>query len=200
MFDPVSVRAEDLAVTRGGRILFEELRFQLGAGESLALRGPNGSGKTTLLRTIAGFLRPSVGEITFDGAPEPQLAIHYLGHKSGLKAPLDLSSHVEFWANTLGQGVDDTETALERVGLAAIADLPAGALSQGQSRRLAMTRLIVAPRPIWLLDEPAAGLDTRGKALLDALIAEHLAAGGLIVAALHEPLGAPTTHSLEIAA
>lgn len=194
-----ALRVERLAIVRGERSLFRDLTFTLEPGAFAHLRGPNGAGKTSLLRAIAGFLRPSEGVIALEGAEEPALALHMLGHRDGLKSQLDVRAHTRFWAGLLGGGAD-IDGALTRVGLAAIADLPARALSQGQGRRLALTRLLVAPRPLWLLDEPAAGLDKAGRALLTDLIGTHCASGGIVIAAVHEDLGAPTqTLTLEAA-
>lgn len=187
-----SVSAHNLAISRGGRTLFSGLSFSAHPGDYLELRGANGAGKTSLLRALARFLRPSEGAISVSDVEEPALALHLLGHRDGLKSALSVAAHTRFWAGLLGGDANATDAALARVGLAAIADLPARALSQGQARRLALTRLLVAPRPVWLLDEPAAGLDANAKALLVDLIAAHCADGGVVIAALHEQLGAPT--------
>lgn len=179
----------DLALDRGGWRLFEGLSLEAPPGAHVALTGPNGAGKTSLLRAIAGFLRPSAGTIAF-GDEDRETHLHFLGHRDGLKAPLDARAHLRFWADLLGG--EAVDAVLERVGLGRVADLPARTLSAGQGRRLALARLLASPRPLWLLDEPAASLDAAGKALLERLIADHCAGGGIVVAAVHEPLGAPT--------
>ncbi len=184
----VSLDVEALSLVRGGRTLFERLTFTASPGSLTEIRGPNGSGKTSLLRGIAGLLRPAAGQIALRGAEDAQLAIHLLGHRDGLKGALNVRAHARYWAGLLGAGAD-VEAALARVGLAPIADLPARVLSQGQARRLALARLLAAPRPVWLLDEPAAGLDAAGKAMLADVINAHLRGGGVAIAALHEPLG-----------
>ncbi len=185
------VTVERLAIDRGGWRLFDNLSFTAGSGEQVALTGPNGAGKTSLLRAIAGFLRPSAGKITLaDGAEDPAARIHFLGHRDGLKATLDARAHVRYWAALLGGAA--TDDVIATVGLGRVADLPARTFSAGQSRRLALARLLVAPRPVWLLDEPAAALDADGKALLNRLIDAHRAGGGIVIAAIHEPLGAPS--------
>jgi heme exporter protein A len=189
----MSLVIENLTLERGGWRLFEGLSLDAPAGSHVALTGPNGAGKTSLLRALAGFLRPTSGTIRFqDRAPEEaQPSMHVLGHRDGLKPNLDARAHVQFWGGLLGHE-GDGDKALETVGLARVADLPARMLSAGQARRLALARLLIAPRPLWLLDEPAASLDSDGKALLEGLIATHRAGGGIVVAAVHEPLGAPT--------
>jgi heme exporter protein A len=200
----VRLTLSNLAIDRGERRLIEGLSLETKAGDHIALRGPNGSGKTSLLRALAGLLRPAGGAITLSLSGEEIDPgdrggfVHLLGHRDGLKGPLDALSHVRFWQRLLGGSAGDCRTALTRVGLEKVADLPARALSAGQSRRLALARLIAAPRPIWLLDEPAAALDTAGKALLDELITAHCAAGGITFAATHEPLGASATQILDL--
>lgn len=183
------VDVESLAIERGELRLFENLSFAAAPGVHVALIGANGTGKTSLLRALAGFLAPSAGHIRFD-AEEPATQTHFLGHRDGLKGALEVREHVVFWRDLFG-GAGDPAEALARVGLTRVADLPARALSAGQSRRLSLARLLVAERPLWLLDEPAAGLDTAGKVLLADLIAAHRAKGGVVIAAVHEPLGAP---------
>ncbi|MES1157301.1 MAG: heme ABC exporter ATP-binding protein CcmA [Alphaproteobacteria bacterium] len=195
----VGLRAEDLAIARGTRTLFSDLSFSAPPGAFIALRGPNGAGKTSLLRALAGFLRPSAGRVAFDGVEEPALALHLLGHRDGLKAPLDARAHVRFWAGLLGDDEGTIEPALVRVGLASIADLPARALSQGQARRLSLARLLAAPRAVWLLDEPSASLDTAGKTLLASLIDEHCAEGGVVIAAAHEDFERAPTQTIALA-
>lgn len=193
------LRVEGLAVSRGGRRLFADLSFAAGGGDFVELRGANGSGKTSLLRALAGFLRPSAGAIAFEPADEPGLALHYLGHQNGLKSAVSAQAHAHYWAGLLG-GSASVQDAIGRVGLAAQAELPARALSQGQARRLALSRLLLAPRPIWLLDEPAAALDAQGRTMLASLIDEHRRRGGLVVAAVHEPLGPAPSQTLTIGA
>ena len=182
----------ELGCVRGGREVFEGVNFAVAAGEALALTGRNGAGKTTLLRLIAGLLEPAAGRLELTGgAPDTSLAeqAHYLGHRDALKPALTVIENLQFWYAFLGGRNAPLATALESVGLGSLADLPAGYLSAGQRRRLALARLIAAPRPIWLLDEPTAALDTAGQQRLGELMRTHLASGGLIVAATHGPLG-----------
>ena len=187
----VSVMGEGLTLARGARVLAEALSFEAKPGAFIEVRGPNGSGKTTLLRAIAGFLRPRAGRIVIEGAEEPAEALHYVGHQNALKSSISARAHVSYWTGLLG-GADDADAALERVGLKRAADLPARVLSQGQQRRLALTRLLVAPRALWILDEPSAALDAEGRALLSDLIQNHCASGGIAVAAVHGALGPPS--------
>ena len=184
--DKPGLSVHDLAIARGGRVLFEALSFALASGGYAEIHGANGSGKTSLLRAIAGFLKPHAGRIAFEGAEEPATALHYLGHLNGLKQAPSARAHLRYWSGLFG-GAEGA--ALTRVGLETFADLPARALSQGQARRLALGRLMVAPRPIWLLDEPAAALDTNGRDMLAKLVFEHRANDGIVLAAVHEPLG-----------
>ncbi len=197
-FDAATLKVENLAVARGERVLFADLSFSAGPGDFIEIRGANGVGKTSLLRAVAGFLRPAAGRVVIEGVEEPALALHVLGHRDGLKSPLDARAHVGFWGGLLG-GAGDGMAALRQVGLEKIADLPARALSQGQGRRLALARLLVAPRPIWLLDEPAAGLDAAGKAMLAGLMDEYRSEGGMVLAAVHEPLGPSPSQTLGLA-
>lgn len=191
----VRLVADALELVRGGRTLFRDLSFKAEPGAFVEIRGPNGSGKTSLLRALAGFLRPRAGSIRFEGAEEPSLALHFLGHQNGLKGVASANAHVGYWAGLFGGGQRDV---LDRVGLARAADLPARVLSQGQARRLALARLLTAPRPVWLLDEPAAALDSNGRGMLAELIAEHCRTGGVTLAALHEPLGVPPSHTITL--
>ncbi len=196
---PLRLVAEDVSVARGGRLLFEGVGFVADAGDLVELRGANGSGKTSLLRAIAGFLRPRAGRIAFEGVEEPPLALHYLGHLNALKGAASVRSHLSHWLGLFGGGIDE-DVALERVGLTRQAKLPARVLSQGQGRRLSLARLLIAPRPIWLLDEPAAALDVEGRAMLCRLIDAHRAEGGLVVAAVHDVLGPTPSQTLQIGA
>jgi heme exporter protein A len=194
----VRLVADSLELARGGRTLFRALSFAAAPGAFLEVRGANGSGKTSLLRLIAGYLKPRAGGVRFEGAEEPALAVHFVGHLNGLKGALSAAAHVRYWADLFGG--DPAPNALELVGLARQALLPARVLSQGQARRLALARLMVARRAVWLLDEPAAGLDSEGRDMLKSLIQSHCRAGGIVLAALHEPLGLAPTHTINLGA
>ncbi|MDB5533295.1 MAG: heme exporter protein CcmA, partial [Hyphomicrobiales bacterium] len=162
--------------------------------EALVITGPNGAGKSTFLRMLAGLLPVARGRITLEGAEAdaPVAAqAHYLGHLNALKPALSVRENLVFWADMLSDGVPvvSPEAALAAFGLAHVLDVPGGYLSTGQKRRVALARLLVAHRPLWLLDEPSAGLDAGAQVQLSAVMGRHLEAGGMIVAATHVPLG-----------
>jgi heme exporter protein A len=196
--DKPAVKVEALTLARGERVLVRDLNLRAEGGDYIEVRGGNGVGKTTLLRAIAGLTKAQSGSVAVSGAAEAQEALHYVGHLNGLKPTVSARAHVRYWAGLFGAA--DDAGALERVGLAAQAELPARVLSQGQARRLALSRLLIARRPVWLLDEPAAALDAQGRALLDELIASHRGDGGLVIAAVHEPLGAAPSQTLDLGA
>lgn len=188
----VRLEACGLMIRRGYRLLFEALDLDLHSGEVLQLSGPNGAGKSTLMRVLAGFSHPDAGSIRWQGLGEDEEAatlIHYHGHREGLREALTPAENLSFAAGILGGEAIRIPAALERLGAGALADLPVQALSAGQRRRVALARLLVAPRPVWLLDEPLAALDVAGQALVGALIADHAAAGGMAIVATHQPLG-----------
>ncbi|WP_020179611.1 heme ABC exporter ATP-binding protein CcmA [Methylopila sp. M107] len=193
--------AENLIVARGGRPVLDGVSFSVGSGEALAVVGPNGAGKSTLLRTVAGLLKPVSGEVRIEGddAFEPRERMHLLGHLDAVKNGLTVARNLRFARDLLG-GTGDLDAALARVGLGGLADLPGGVLSAGQRRRLALARLIAAPRPVWLLDEPTAALDDAGQRLLAELVRDHRAKGGLVVAATHMPLGWNDAETLRLGA
>lgn len=180
---------------RGGREVFSELDFTAASGEALAVTGPNGAGKTSLLRIVAGLLTSVAGSIDLeDGERERTVAeqAHYLGHRDAMKPALSVLENLAFWRDFLGGEASNAAESLVAVGLDHAAHLPAGYLSAGQRRRLSIARLLAVRRPIWLLDEPTSALDAGGQSLFAALMRDHLARGGLIVAATHAPLGLET--------
>ena len=195
---------DSLTVARGGRIVLEAVSERVAAGEALSLTGPNGAGKTTLLRTIAGFIHPEAGRIvlTRNDDPEPVEAIgesaHWIGHLDGIKGTFTAFENARFSAMYLGGSASAVEPVLDRVGLGELTAVPARFLSAGQRRRLSLARLLLAPRPLWLLDEPTASLDRAGQEMLAALAAEHLRGGGIIVAATHMPLGFANMRELRL--
>lgn len=195
---PVHLIAENLNVIRGTRTVLDHVSFAVAGGEALLLTGPNGSGKTTLIRTISGFLTPESGSVRLEGG-DAELDLgqqcHYVGHLTGTKSSLSAAANLAFWAEYLGDRDSERSTrgrvmaALERFGLGALADIPAGFLSAGQKRRLGLARVLLAKRPVWLLDEPTVSLDAASTTLLAEIVTEHVAGGGLLVAATHLPLG-----------
>ncbi len=179
-------------------------------GEALSVVGRNGAGKSTLLRVLAGLLVPLSGSVALDppdrrepDTPTGERA-HYLGHADALKPALTPRDHLAFLADLFGPPQEDArpalapEDALDEVALSHAADLPCGYLSAGQRRRVALARLLVAARPLWLLDEPATALDAASQAVLSGLMRRHLEAGGLIVAATHGPLGLAASRELRL--
>jgi len=190
----VQLVAENLVLERGGRNVVDGLSLRLEGGAALVLTGPNGSGKSTLLRALAGYLRPRSGSVRIIGAGEDREVgevCHFVGHHDGIKTHLTAAENLAFWAAYLGGPADVSvrvEAALQRFALDALADIPAGYLSAGQKRRLALARLVAAERPLWLLDEPTVSLDTSSIDVLIAAINGHLATGGMAVIATHVPM------------
>ncbi len=195
--DKPSIRVEGLTLSRGGRVLFEGLSFAAAPGAYVEVQGSNGSGKTSLLRALAGLLKPRSGRIAFEGVEEPSLALHYVAHANALKREASVRDHLHYWAGLFG-GAASEDFVAQALDLGRVMSLPVRVLSQGQARRLALSRLIVAPRPVWLLDEPAAALDDAGKAALNELIASQRASGGIVVAAVHEALGPAPSQTLRV--
>lgn len=193
--------ASSLTSIRNGRRVFADVSFALGAGELMTLTGPNGAGKSTLLRIIAGLLHPSAGTIAIEGGTDEASIgeeAHYVGHQEGVKNALTAAENLAFWAAMLGGAGKPVVEALAVLGLDHLADVPAGYLSAGQRRRLALARLVASPRPLWLLDEPLTAIDAASAERLQALIASHLSAGGLVVAATHAPIGLEPAQTLTL--
>lgn len=185
------ITVSGLTLSRGERGLFRDLSFAVAAGEAVALTGANGAGKTSLLRAIAGFIRPDTGAVTF-GDQDPGEArarsLHLLGHLDGLKGGRTARAELTFQAEWLGAEAGGLNHAVEALALKPLLDLEVRKLSAGQRRRVALARLLAAPRPIWLLDEPLSPLDAQWRAAVGGLMQTHLDDGGCIIAAVHDPL------------
>ena len=202
-FAPLAVEAAGLACSRGGRAVFTGVSFRLERGQILAVKGPNGSGKSSLLRVLAGLLPLAAGALRFDSHSEDDAVTHYVGHADALKAALTLRETLRFWTTVYqqkgGVAVDaNFDDAAEAVGLRHALDFPVGVLSAGQRRRAGLARLLLSPRPLWLLDEPTSSLDRDGETLLAALMTDHLSAGGLVVAATHQDLRLAATATIDL--
>jgi heme exporter protein A len=192
------LEVSDVRVERGGRRVLAGVSFVLQAGEALIVTGPNGAGKSTLLRALAGLLPLASGRVAIadaEDAPPCREVAHYVGHSDGNKASLTPAENLAFWAAMLGgagpaKAVRPTE-ALAAFALNHVADLPVSVLSAGQRRRVALARLLVATRPIWLLDEPTTALDIASQTRLLHHVNRHLAEGGIAIAATHGVLHLP---------
>lgn len=176
---------------RGGRALFEDLSFALGPGDAALVTGPNGIGKSSLIRLAAGLLAPAAGRITGD-APRALLT-----EQASLDEELPLARALAFWAGLDGT-VGKVGAALEALALAELADIPVRLLSTGQRRRAAIARIIASGAPLWLLDEPANGLDKAALSLLETAIATHRASGGAILVASHTPITLPDAITIDL--
>ena len=201
---PTNMRliVENLSQGYGDLVLFSSINFQVKSGNALVVTGDNGSGKSTLLRTIAGLMRPAKGEVRMlggliDGTIAEQC--HLVGPLNAIKPELTARENLTAWRGVLGPGnaasVDD---ALEQFGLDRFADMRAEVLSTGWRRRLALARVLVAERPLWLLDEPTAALDVVSSRMVADMISDHLAGGGLAVIATHLDLGIDGLQSLDL--
>lgn len=198
------LEAVDLACRRGGHLVFEALGLTLADGEALLLRGANGSGKTSLLRLLAGFQLPATGNVNWSGSDirhdlaTHRARLHYLGFQNALPPALTAREALLAAAGLLGARPPDPDLALERMGLAGRSDTSVRWLSSGQRRRLALARLLAAPRLLWLLDEPLVGLDRAGRGLVEAMVASHRAMGGIAVLASHDEIALPDCLILDL--
>jgi len=188
------LEAADLQCVRGDRVLFDHVSFSVQSGELLHVRGANGSGKTTMLRMVCGLVSPSSGEIRWRGQSARGLGdefhkeLLYLGHQAGIKAELTALENLKF-SSAVGGHALDTQTAvaaLRQMGLKGREDLPSKVLSQGQQRRVALARLLVSKAPLWVLDEPFTALDVKAVAMLQDVLAEHVAGGGIALITTHQ--------------
>ena len=184
---------KQLASQRAGRTLFADLSFSLQAGAVLHIEGENGAGKSTLLRSLVCLVELQAGTIQFfpsdsELAQEWRQHTLFMGHKAAVKAELTALENVALQAQLSGLTQVDAWQLLETVGLLGLEDLPAGQLSAGQQRRIALTRLWYSQAPLWILDEPFTALDTRGIDLLQQRFAQHIEAGGAIILTSHQAL------------
>ena len=179
-----------MACIRGERPVFSGVSLRLARGGALTLVGPNGAGKSSLLRILAGLLKPADGTLTWEGTPLDQdwaahrQRLHYVGHLDAVKPTLTAAENLRDWARFRG-AAQAAPGALEALGIEDLADVPGRFLSAGQRRRLALARLVAAPAPLWLLDEPTVTLDADASARVASMIAAHRADGGMAIVATH---------------
>lgn len=179
---------QDLACRRGDRLLFARLSFALAPGEALQLAGANGIGKSSLIRIIAGLLPAYAGTVSSEGA------MGLVDERPALDPHQPLGKALALWQRIDGPA----DNLAARLGLAELMDVPVRYLSTGQKKRAALARLIGQKAPVWLLDEPLNGLDTKGVALVEELAAEHCRAGGIAVIASHQPFALPGMQRIEM--
>lgn len=194
---------EHLDVARGSRNVIADLSLTVSPGEAVLLTGANGAGKTTLIRAIAGYLTPASGKIELTPADDQDLSqrCHYAGHANALKASFTVRENLQFWGDYLAGGTTSdhvTGAALERLQLAALAEIPTAYLSAGQKRRAGLARILMAKRPVWLLDEPTVSLDAASVEIIASLINEHTAGGGMAIVATHLPLALTSPRTLHL--
>ena len=198
----MQLHLKNLTLRRGARLLIKDFSFKLAAGESVLIKGPNGVGKTTLLRTIAGYITPEAGRIelsTTDAkeAPERTEPLHYIGHKNGFRASLTVLENLHFWQQFYNPTAN-LGTIAENFALTPLLNIKAGYLSQGQQRRLALSRLAIAPRPLWLLDEPTVSLDIKSSEMIADIAQHHVQNDGLLIVISHIPLSLEFTKEIEL--
>jgi heme exporter protein A len=201
----MQLRVWDLTIDRGGRRVIAGLSFAAAQGAALTVTGPNGAGKTSLLRALAGFLPIESGGFALDGGDAERTVgeqAHYLGHSDGVKGALTAGENLAFAAAMLGGDASRAAqlVALSALGLAHVIDFPARLLSAGQRRRVALARLMIARRPLWLLDEPTTALDAAAQVAFAAIMRAHVKDGGILVAAVHGDLGLEGAQELRLGA
>lgn len=193
-FAQMRLSVKHLGCTRGEREVLEGVTLGASSGETLLLRGENGAGKSSLLMCLAGLI-PYAGNLDWEGV-DPELGameqMHFISHLAAIKPDLLVEENLDFWARLNGGDPDKIPAALIAARLDHTAKLPAGVLSAGQTRRLSLLRLLLAPRPIWLLDEPTAALDAQGALWVKHLLDSHIGQGGLAIVATHLELDLDT--------
>ena len=201
----------EVSIARGSRVLLAGVSAELDAGTLALFTGPNGVGKSSLLRAVAGFARPAAGQISINQVPVAALArdsalpVAFHGHTDGLKGDLSVRANLEFYRRLHcsvappADVLDPIDALAGRFGLGAVLALEVRQLSAGQRRRVALSRLLMAGQPIWILDEPYTNLDVAGRSALDTLIGAHLKAGGLCLIATHLGVNVPARRRLNIA-
>ncbi len=200
-----------LTCVRGERTVFHGLDFHVDAGGLLLLTGPNGSGKSSLLRLMCGLLEPTMGEIIWNNEntqierDDHNARLHYVGHHDAIKPMLSVAENISFWAemhNNNGGGKQAVKqrvkSALERLGIAHLSDVPARYLSAGQTRRCALARILASPATLWLLDEPTTALDVETIATLETIIADHRKDGGIAIISTHSHIRATDPQTLDL--
>lgn len=200
------LKTKNLSAQKGERLLFENIEFELNAGQSMLLTGPNGSGKTTLLHLLSGAEKARSGNIDVFMAANPKqprgdgvIGIsHFITHQDALKKNLTVYENLRFWTDYMNGDSGRIDNALTTVGLDPMPHILAARLSAGQKKRLMLARLLTVSRPLWLLDEPSVSLDSEGQELLIKLMQEHISAGGIVIASSHIPLGIDATYVLEL--
>lgn len=200
-----SFHADQLACRRGDRLIFQGLGFSVQPGGALLLLGPNGSGKSSLLRLLAGLLKPTAGDIFWGAKPVTDREahagrLHYLGHQDAVKPVLTVEENLLFWARLHDPQTPEPRVAaaLAAFNLTALAQTPGKLLSAGQRRRLALARLLAAPAPLWLLDEPSVGLDHDSVERLESVLVDHRAGGGIVALSTHAHIALPGAEVLHL--
>ncbi|HEY3488254.1 MAG TPA: cytochrome c biogenesis heme-transporting ATPase CcmA [Gammaproteobacteria bacterium] len=192
MHNPSLFAARNLRCVRGDRELFTDLSLALNPGDIIHISGANGSGKTSLLRILSGLHMPEAGDVRWEGLsifqerPDFLRNLQYIGHLSGIRAELSPLEHMRYFAALAAQNPQShMDPIIERLGLAGFEHEPAYRLSSGQRRRIALSRLLLRPARLWILDEPFTALDAAGCELLVQLVDEQLQTGGMVIFASH---------------
>ena len=201
-----ALEARDLTCVRGDKTLFSGLSFQITSGDCLHVRGQNGVGKTSLLRLLTGLSKAEAGAVLWNGLPisaEPSTfhrELLFLGHRDALKEELSALENLQMYAalDDVQLSLDTALAALWRFGLRGRENLPVHYLSAGQKRRVLMARMLIRQACLWILDEPFNALDSNAVAELESLIAEHLAAGGIVVLTSHQAIKLPQVRVLDL--